>query len=188
MTISKQLRQEKRQARRDLSPIIQRQHAKQVLNQLKKQIFFRKSRHIALYLASDGELNPNEIARFARKYHKKLYLPVLHPFKPYHLWFCEWNQSPLKLNRFKILEPNSRNNPPISLIHLDLLFIPLTVFDQNHHRMGMGCGYYDRTLTSIRSHPLRPRFIGLAHACQATEQINPQPWDIPLDQIITELT
>ena len=53
----------------------------------------------------------------------------------------------------------------------------------------MGGGFYDRTLAYLRqrTHWLRPRLIGLAHECQRVERIAPQPWDIPLDGVATEL-
>jgi 5-formyltetrahydrofolate cyclo-ligase len=64
----------------------------------------------------------------------------------------------------------------------------LVGFDRACHRLGMGAGFYDRSLAFLqqRRHWRRPRLIGLAHECQRVEALAPKPWDIPLDAVITE--
>ena len=54
--------------------------------------------------------------------------------------------------------------------------------------MGMGGGFYDRTLAFRRSreHWIKPQLIGVAHSCQQHPGLPRQPWDVPLDAIITE--
>ncbi len=66
--------------------------------------------------------------------------------------------------------------------------MPLVGFDADCNRLGMGGGFYDRTLDYLRWHRAwnRPRLIGLAHACQQVARIEPQPWDIPLEAVVTE--
>jgi 5-formyltetrahydrofolate cyclo-ligase len=61
-------------------------------------------------------------------------------------------------------------------------------FDGECNRLGMGGGFYDRTLAYLRqrTHWRRPRLIGIAHACQRLDRIDPRPWDIPLDGVATE--
>ncbi len=72
--------------------------------------------------------------------------------------------------------------------HLDLLLLPLVGFDADGHRLGMGGGFYDRTLAALRPPRCgqRPRLVGIAHDCQRLIQIVPRPWDIPLDAVVTE--
>ena len=48
--------------------------------------------------------------------------------------------------------------------------------------MGMGKGYYDRTLGNHRPKSL----IGVAYEFQRQTFIEPQNWDVPLTAIITE--
>jgi len=52
----------------------------------------------------------------------------------------------------------------------------------------MGGGFYDRTLAHLgpQRRWRRPRLIGIAHECQHVDRIDPQPWDIPLDAVVTE--
>ena len=72
---------------------------------------------------------------------------------------------------------------------LDMIFVPLVAFDLNGFRIGMGSGYYDRTfekkleIKDMKS----PVLIGLAYEFQKQECLNHQPWDVPLDMVVTEL-
>jgi 5-formyltetrahydrofolate cyclo-ligase len=68
------------------------------------------------------------------------------------------------------------------------LLLPLVGFDETGNRLGMGGGYYDRTLSYLRQrkHWRRPRLVGIAHECQKVDALAPSPWDVPLDMIVTE--
>ena len=77
----------------------------------------------------------------------------------------------------------------ISANFLDIVFVPLVAFDLNGFRIGMGSGYYDRTFEkklAIKD-PKYPVLIGLAYEFQKQECLNHQPWDVPLDMVVTEL-
>ena len=56
--------------------------------------------------------------------------------------------------------------------------------------MGMGGGFYDRTLAYLqhRRYWRKPVLAGLAHEVQKVEHLENQSWDIPLDYVITEKT
>ena len=64
----------------------------------------------------------------------------------------------------------------------DALLVPCLGFDARGYRLGYGGGFYDRTLAAQP----RPRTLGIAYACQLAE-FGIGEYDIPLDQIITEL-
>ncbi len=64
----------------------------------------------------------------------------------------------------------------------DLIFVPLLAFDIRFNRIGQGGGHYDRYLAA---HPSACR-IGVAWEGQRLPQIDAQPWDVPMDAIITE--
>ena len=104
---------------------------------------------------------------------------VFAPYRP---------DSSLQLNRFNIPEPQVRPSEWRSASQLDLLLLPLVAFDAQGNRVGMGGGFYDRTLAYLqhRRHWRKPVLIGLAHEVQKTDGLTTQSWDIPLDTIITE--
>lgn len=70
---------------------------------------------------------------------------------------------------------------------MDIILLPLTGFDARGNRLGMGGGFYDRTLAfRQRAGQRRPLLVGIAHACQEVPLIPSASWDIPLDRIVTD--
>jgi 5-formyltetrahydrofolate cyclo-ligase len=60
---------------------------------------------------------------------------------------------------------------------------PVVGFDAESYRLGYGGGYFDRTLAALTP---RPRAIGVGFELSRLETIYPQPFDIPMDLIVTE--
>jgi 5-formyltetrahydrofolate cyclo-ligase len=60
---------------------------------------------------------------------------------------------------------------------------PLVGFDRASYRLGYGGGYFDRTLAALSPRPLA---IGVGFAFQEIDTIHPQPFDVPMDMIVTE--
>ncbi len=69
--------------------------------------------------------------------------------------------------------------------HLDLVLVPLVVADRSGNRLGHGAGYYDRTFAFRRRQAAPPLLVGLAHAFQVVERLEPEPWDVPLDMVVS---
>jgi 5-formyltetrahydrofolate cyclo-ligase len=60
---------------------------------------------------------------------------------------------------------------------------PLVGFDRQGYRLGYGGGYFDRTLAALAP---RPRAIGVGFELLQIETIYPQPFDFPMDVVVTE--
>lgn len=147
---------------------------------------FQQANRIALYLANDGELNPSMLIEHLWASRKHVYLPVLHPFSKGHLVFAHYLPDTLmRANKFGILEPSLTSQNICPLEQLDVICAPLVAFDKNGNRIGMGGGFYDRTLVPINRDNLPVDVLGLAHDCQQAEQIPMESWDIPLSHIVT---
>lgn len=160
---------------------------------LRRQIFFLRARRIAAYWPADGELDPRPLLKDALEDGKAVYLPVLSrrigERSRIKLSFVRWIAGEtMRPNRFGIPEPTRRGRHIRPARHLDLILVPLVGFDSACNRIGMGGGYYDRTLAYLKARRFwrRPRLIGLAHECQRIEEIEPRTWDIPLDAVVTE--
>jgi 5-formyltetrahydrofolate cyclo-ligase len=86
--------------------------------------------------------------------------------------------SPLERAAFGFNQPSAE-----SLISCpDIFLIPLIGFDRTGNRLGQGAGHYDRYLSQY-SNSLR---IGVAWSCQESAAIPVDPWDVPLNFIMTE--
>ncbi|MFT5839015.1 MAG: 5-formyltetrahydrofolate cyclo-ligase [Flavobacteriales bacterium] len=145
-----------------------------------------QAKTIACYIANDGEIDPIEIINYCWQQGKCVLLPVLHPFSKGHLLFVEYQaSSPTRKNSYGITEPIVTSINLCALAHIDLILTPLVAFDAKGNRLGMGGGYYDRTLAPIRRDSLSTQLIGLAHTCQQTDKLLTDSWDIPLDGIAT---
>jgi len=68
-------------------------------------------------------------------------------------------------------------------LHPDALVIPLLGFDRDGCRLGYGAGYYDRTLAAMQPKPL---LVGVGFECGRLATIYQQPYDVPMDAIVTE--
>ena len=184
-----QLRRELRNQRKQLSPQRQYHHSQQLKRLAAGYGPFRHSRRIAFYLASQGEIDPAPLMRLAIKAGKQVLLPVLRQRPEHGLWFAPFRPGDRLLNnRYQIPEPAVEHRRLVMPWAIDLIFMPLVGFDDRGNRLGMGGGYYDRTLAfkQRRKHWKGPKLIGLAHELQRLDSVSAQAWDIAMDAVITE--
>ena len=184
----RQLRQTLRQKRRSLSFEEQRQASERLALNLLRHPDLHRARHIGIYLANDGEIDPSLYIDLARKKGIRFYLPILHPIYTGKLVFSPYFDGvQLTANRFGIPEPpfpRSRRKPAWAL---DAVLFPLVGFDETGGRLGMGGGFYDRTFAFSRIRPcMAPKLVGLAHDFQRVEQLPIEPWDVPLHGVVTD--
>ncbi|RJX70515.1 5-formyltetrahydrofolate cyclo-ligase [Vibrio sinensis] len=175
-----------RAKRQQLSESFQQQASQELISQFSLLPEFNTSQHIALYLSVDGELNTTPLIQWLWQQGKQTYLPVIHPFSKGHLLFLNYTSTtPMTSNRYGILEPKLSKNEIRPINTLDLICTPLVGFDDRGHRLGMGGGYYDRTLQPWFTKGCGPKPIGLAHDCQHTKRLPIESWDVPLPKIVT---
>jgi len=66
---------------------------------------------------------------------------------------------------------------------LDIIIVPAIAYDKRGYRIGYGGGYYDRFLSSLKDHAIT---IGIAFDMQIVDEIPVEPFDVPVDMVITE--
>lgn len=181
-----QLRQQLLRQRGQLSTAERDQAAAALRGQLLALPELRQASTIGSYHSIHAELPTHELNLELVQNHQ-LALPVLHPVVKGHLLFLRQHERTIWCaNRFGIAEPTLRCPDIIPLQQIQVLLVPLVGFDAMGNRLGMGGGYYDRTLASWRkgSYPkLLP--VGLAYECQQVERIPCAAWDVPLPMVIT---
>jgi 5-formyltetrahydrofolate cyclo-ligase len=185
----KRIRTEVRRARRGLSRRETRQHSEAICRHVARSGAFRRGRKLAFYLAADGEADPQGLMDRALALSKRCYLPVINTKLGGKLAFAPYQPgTPLVPNRFGIPEPDvprSLWEPPQML---DVIYTPLVAFTAEGERLGMGGGFYDRTLAQRRHSPnwRRPRVFGLALELQKRDWLPVEPWDVALDGVASE--
>lgn len=182
-----ELRRHFRELRQSLDAETQADHAQRLKRRIERLLRLASPRDIAGYLACKGEISLDPWLQDPGRH--RPWLPLLHETHEPKLRFAplagtrRW-----KLNRFGILEPDRHWGDTRDARALDWVLLPLLAFDRRGNRLGMGGGFYDRSLAFRRSrrHWRRPRLIGVAHAIQEHPGLPRQPWDVPLDAILTE--
>lgn len=184
-----QLRRLLRNTRRALSAAEQRQAAQGLYRQLAQNPIFRRARHVSLYLPMDGEIDPRLLLREAQKRGKTTYLPVLSAWPRTKMVFQRVRPGEkFKPNRFRIPEPRINPKRQRKIWTLDLVLMPLVGFDSEGERLGMGGGFYDRSLAYLarRESWRKPALLGLAHECQKVGKLAVASWDVPLAGTVTD--
>lgn len=174
-----------RDARRSLSGDEQHSFAIRATEKILAEITRLKAKHVALYLTNDGELDTQPLIHALWELGVNLYLPRLHPFSRGNLLFFAYTpETTLVENKLKILEPVLDIDKMMLPHQLDAVVTPLVAFDSTGTRMGMGGGFYDRTLANWHKTG-KPYPIGFAHDCQQVESLPSEHWDVPLPIIVT---
>ena len=178
------IRRHVRQERNSLSPEEQSQLALIASSHILAEIQAQSAKHVALYFTQDGELATQKLIEALWDLDINLYLPRLHPFSKGNLLFIRYDRDSVMLeNQYAIKEPQLNVQHVITVDKLDMIITPLVAFDEHGNRMGMGGGYYDRTLAQVVDN--KPLAVGFAHDCQQVSQVPTEFWDIPLPVIIT---
>lgn len=173
--------------RRQLSRNEQDDHSVQILPFIINHFLFIQAKHIAFYIASEGELDPQNLLSIAIHRNKYCYLPRI-DFITNQLHFILYQPGdPLEKNKYGILEPVKDNLKFCAPDKLHLVFTPLVAFDNQGYRLGLGKGYYDKTFAFLnKQHTRTTKLIGLAHEFQRMDTFVADPWDVRLDGVLTE--
>ncbi len=186
-----ELRRTLRAQRAALSPETQVVAAQRLAANVVNTRWFRVCRRIACYLPDDGEIDPSPIMERIWRMHKICYLPVLSRLTHDRLWFAPAEPGvALTSNRFGILEPEVVARRLVRAQALDLILMPLVGFDRRGNRLGMGGGFYDRSLEFLRHRQrwIKPHVFGLAYDFQQVTALSAEPWDVPLQGVISDQT
>ncbi len=151
-----------------------------VLARLAKLPLLRQSSYVSGYRATRGELDIDAALILLREASVIVTVPRV---VGEYLQFVAWDpEAETSVGSFGIEEPTGARTVPLDA-H-DVVLAPLVAFDRQGHRLGQGGGYYDRALAGTGSN--RPVFIGVAHSFQEVDAIPTEPWDVPLDAVVTE--
>src|SRR5947207_9767450 len=125
-----------------------------------------------------NEYDARHLAKTLRERGALTALPVVvAPKTP--LIFREWHPG-ITLARGALDIPYPVDSPPVQP---DAVLLPMNGWDAQGYRLGYGAGFFDRTLAALAK---RPVVIGVSYEAARLDTIYPQPWDIPMDYVVTE--
>lgn len=112
-------------------------------------------------------------------------LPVLHDDGS--LRFAPWTPGDaLVTNRYGIPEPDAAPADALKAEAMAMIVLPLVGFDADCRRLGMGGGWYDRSLAFRHVQAAPPWLIGAAFEVQRRDAVAVEAWDVRLDAVCSE--
>lgn len=177
------LRRTLRDRRRQLPPAARIAAAEALAARLLTLPFAPDTGHVAGYWAMDGEIALH-VWQMRLPSNVRYCLPVLDDDQ--QLQFAPWRPGEaLVANRFGIPEPAEAQ--PLPAEAMALIVLPLVGFDAAGQRLGMGGGWYDRSLAFRHDRNAPPPWlVGAGFAVQQLDALVVEPWDVPLDAVCTE--
>ena len=171
------LRREKIQAREALQPEARRDFSAAIVQRLALLPEYQAAETVMLYRAVKGEVSLDGLSG-------KRFVWPLCIGEGEMIALLPENETAWHEGYCGIPEPVRERSEEISPGEIDLVICPCTVFDPACRRMGMGKGFYDRFLPRCE----KARFVAVAYEAQKTELLSANPWDVPMDAVITEKT
>ena len=89
----------------------------------------------------------------------------------------------LRTGSYGIREPDVERCPEVAEASIDAALVPGLAWDRRGSRLGRGAGYYDRLFDNAAWRGFR---CGIFFSLQEIESIPTEPWDLPLDAVVTE--
>ena len=178
------LRRDLRARRAALSPGERLAAADAVARHLGEQPPLREPGYVGGYWAVNGEL-PLHAVQLRLAPGQVWCLPVVQADGG--LRFAPWRAGDaMAPNRYGIPEPVLAPESTLAPEQLQWVLLPLLGFERGGARLGMGGGYYDRAFAFRRDAAAPPQLVGVGYAFQELPAFAAEPWDVPLDAIVTE--
>ena len=89
----------------------------------------------------------------------------------------------LRTGSYGIREPDVERCPEVAEGSIDAALVPGLAWDRRGSRLGRGAGYYDRLFGNAVWRGFR---CGIFFSLQEVDAIPTEPWDLPLDAVVTD--
>lgn len=140
--------------------------------------YLKPGRIVAGYIAKDSEADPSAIIVAAHELGCDIALPHI-TGRSSPMRFLRWVPGQrLEHGPFGLMQPPAHSQACTP----DIVLVPLVAFDSRLVRLGQGAGHYDRALSLLDT----AFSIGIAWSVQHAPSLIADPWDIPMDAILTE--
>lgn len=181
--LRKIFKEKRKQLHRDQVGELSAQISNNFISNLLPQLTISNSTVFSLYLDAYQEVQTAKLAQYFSQHHILFSYPkIIALDNPLQFILHEPDQQFSKSTIFpQIIEPQNGQK-----VDPDILIVPLLAFDSNFYRLGMGGGFFDRTITHLRQNK-NITTIGLAYDFQVLDGTLPhERTDQKLDFIITQ--
>ena len=169
-----------RERRASLAEVDQKRASLTIATRLARLPILRDALLVAGYRAVRGEIDIEASLRLLCEQGTVVTVPRV---VGDHLEFLPWSpEAATVAGSFGIEEPT--DGAPVPFDGHTAVLTPLVAFDRRGQRLGQGGGFYDRAIS--RAGAARPVMIGVAHGFQEVERVPTEPWDQPLDAVVTD--
>jgi 5-formyltetrahydrofolate cyclo-ligase len=150
-----------------------------VFSSLTGQNIYKKSLTVGIYVSTPTEADTHRIIADALQRQKTVVVPKIlqKPFLEFHKIT---SLADLKMGSFSILEPIS-GLEKVVLEAIELFIVPGVAFDKKGYRLGSGGGYTDWLFSHSKAYK-----IGVSYSFQVADSLPIEPYDMPIDMLITE--
>jgi 5-formyltetrahydrofolate cyclo-ligase len=133
---------------------------------------------LAGYIAKESEADPCSILLEAHRLGCKIALPHV-TGRTVPMRFLRWTPGDALIpGPFGLMQPPEG----AEICDPDVALVPLLACDSRLMRLGQGAGHYDRALSILED----TTAVGLAWSVQMAPSLITDPWDIPMDAVLTE--
>lgn len=146
-----------------------------------KSDVWKQSDVVGITISNGFEWNTKPIIETAWNEGKSICVPKCRPEERKLDFYRINTYEQLEVVYYNLLEPIPEETQKVDKGMIELLIVPGLLFDRNGFRIGFGGGYYDRFLSDFPNNR-----ISLASNAQIVEGLPAEPFDIPVDSIITE--
>jgi 5-formyltetrahydrofolate cyclo-ligase len=182
MDIKKEQRSIGIAARKALDAETARRFSRIISEKLLAEPSYERARIILSYQAFDGEADPAYFNAYASWSGKRMAYPVCYE-NGRMAAAIPYTEEDWETGKYGIRAPIEERSFIVEPAEIDLVIVPCAAFDgRSKARTGRGAGYYDRYLPRCT----KAAAIAAAFEVQHIQGLHHDPWDIPLDAIITE--
>jgi 5-formyltetrahydrofolate cyclo-ligase len=141
------------------------------------------ARTVLLYASLPGEVSTDQLAAELRRMGVRVTYPRCLPATREMTLHAVASGGELLVDGpYGIREPSTECEL-VGIGDIDIALMPGLAWDREGQRLGRGAGYYDRLLADPRWRGLR---FGVFFAVQEIRLVPADPWDVPMNLVVTE--
>ncbi len=186
MSVTKQgVRERLLRERKALGATERSERSQRVVDRLRAMPAYRNASSVAAYIAFLNEVDVAGLMTAAAEEKKRVYLPRL--LDNGSLEFAPYHPNRLVAGPRGVMQP-APEIEAVSLEQLELVVVPGLAFDRHCQRLGLGAGFYDKTLAGHGTPDGVSRLttVGAAFDFQIVDELPTDEWDVPLHAVVSE--